>query len=705
MAILRKRWILSILLLYLLTDCFAAAGPPARPLRPECCMPCNEKSCSVNIHCTWDQGPDPHIPTTYILHWEPTDSAEEEQPTSSNSSSRVIDREHFYYHEELRVWVEAKNQHGSVHSEENVFNISDIIKPPPPAITLRQLEPLEIEWRSICSDLHYSMGNCDVRNRIETNNVWPKHEGGFLHTYTIDSPLPGTVYEFQVRCACSIGLMSNWSTIHRIRSAEKAPLGELNIWTYCGSSPASFDCALSWKKLPLSHARGVIVGYEVRLYYNNGTATLVNVSTAEPRGQLFCSDVQCHLPASLKDVSSVCVSAFNARGATVPSHLIMPTPAKNENEHALDLKMNEENLTVSWDQPLSHTLNEYVVQYKQVGCPPGQGFDWVKVDSSQETVFFKGNFKKYTPYQVSLFSLSHDKNVRHLSSVIGYSLEGTPSSVPLFKVSSIAATQVTLFWECVPLSMQNGQIQYYQLGTDEQNVYNVSASSQCENGTFELKHLHPGQEYKVWIRAVTGAGSGANTTARFSTRKQHDHYVYVIPTLLASFVLVIICILILLRCFRAKTCQHVASCLCEKVPDPGNSQIFRHMKLQINDPLAWICLPMYEQHPTISVLEVVKNQINLKKTSDVDEITWTAARDGCSYKDCQDKQIQDAVTKERDRTDHRCEREEYSKMVDSDEEGDREEDKDDCSSSSNKEQFTSGYEKHFMPTALELQNV
>lgn len=55
--------------------------------------------------------------------------------------------------------------------------------------------------------------------------------------------------------------------------------------------------------------------------------------------------------------------------------------------------MNEENLTASWDLPsqLSDNLKEYVVQYKQA-CPPGKGFDWVKVNKSQTTGTFTGLF-------------------------------------------------------------------------------------------------------------------------------------------------------------------------------------------------------------------------------------------------------------------------------------------------------------------------
>lgn len=53
--------------------------------------------------------------------------------------------------------------------------------------------------------------------------------------------------------------------------------------------------------------------------------------------------------------------------------------------------MNEDNLTVSWDTlTLSDNLKEYVVQYKQAECPPGQDFDWLKLNKSLTTGFFKG---------------------------------------------------------------------------------------------------------------------------------------------------------------------------------------------------------------------------------------------------------------------------------------------------------------------------
>ncbi|XP_070778526.1 interleukin 12 receptor, beta 2a, like [Enoplosus armatus] len=707
MATLRTRWLLSILLVNL-PNCFA--GPLAHP-SPKCYIPCDEKNCWVYIHCTWDPRPDPQIPTNYTLHWEQANT-EEEHVISGTGLNGFIHREHFS-NGELRVWV--TNQDGSAKSQEAVFNTADIIKPPPPKVKSSHQEPLEIDWISTCDQLQFSLGHCDVRHRTEADQVWLEEEGGFYGSYTFDSPQPCTVYEFQVRCACVTGLMSDWSAIHRMQSTETAPVGELDVWRDCGIYPASFDCGLTWKRLPISRACRLILGYEVRLSYNNGTAVLVNVSTAEPRGQLVCDEMQCHFTSSLKDVSSVNVSAYNAHGATVPSYLAMQIPGKEKNSQTLHLRMNEENLTVFWDLPSRppDNLKEYVVQYKQAGSPPGQGFDWIKVDKNQTTGIFKGQFKKYTPYQVSLFTVSCSNKTHHLLSLLGYSLQGIPSRVPSFKVFSIAATHVTLLWEPVPLSKQNGVILYYQIGVDRQNVYNVSASPQHGNKTFELPHLSPGQEYDVWIRAVTVAGPGANTTTRFKT-KNHEGFAHLIPALLGIIFLVVICFSVVL--FSAcrgenKRCPLVPPCFYEKVPDPRNSHIFRQMKHQINDPLTWICIPIYEPHPKISLLEVVEIQpwafkSCMEKTSDHDRLTRPVVGDGCSQMDCQDDQRRDTATKKCHRTDHRYGREEYSKMVDSDEERDKkEEDRGDCWSSSEEEQLTTGYEKHFMPTALEILEV
>lgn len=50
---------------------------------------------------------------------------------------------------------------------------------------------------------------------------------------------------------------------------------------------------------------------------------LVNVSTDGRSSQLVCDGMKCYLNSSLKAVSSVSVSAYNAHNATVPAYLAM----------------------------------------------------------------------------------------------------------------------------------------------------------------------------------------------------------------------------------------------------------------------------------------------------------------------------------------------------------------------------------------------
>ncbi|XP_068574967.1 interleukin 12 receptor, beta 2a, like [Cebidichthys violaceus] len=696
MATLGSRWLLSILLV-IVPKCFA----PAPPSLPECCIPCGEeKDNCVNIRCDWDSGLNKENHTYYSLHWKSANS-EEVHVINGTSTSWIICRKD-YTHGELRVWV----QHGSVKSQAALFNTADIIKLPPPKVSsVSHQEFLDISWNSTCDEQQLSLGHCDVRYRTEEEQVWLEDKEVLHGSYTVDSPQPGTVYEFQVRCSCVPGLMSDWSLSHSLPSTEAAPDGELDVWRDCGISQKTSDCVVTWKKLPISQARGLILGYEVRLSYNNGTAVLVNVSTAEPKGRLACEEMQCHFTPSLKNVSSVSVSAYNTLGATVPSDLAMPTKVKStsskqKNERAIHLVMNEENLNVSWDPPaqLSDNLKEYVVQYKQAGSPPGQGFGWIKV-KNLTTGIFEGRYKKYTPFQVSLFTLSHSSKVHHLSSVIGYSLQGTPSRVPSFKVESISDTHVTLFWESIPLSQQSGVILYYQIivesGADRQNVlYNVSVSPQQDSETFKLLHLSPGQQYEVRIRAVTAAGPGANETAKFEM-KDHENFAHLIAVVLGTILLAVICILLVLYSACRENKAWCISVSLTKVPDARNSHIFRHMKHQINDSLAWICIPVNEPHPKISLLEVVE------KTSDPDELTRLVVGHGCPQVNCQDDRREGAVPEDCHGTDHSYGRKDYSHMVDSDEERHRE----DSCSSSEEEQSVSGYEKHFMPTALEVLEV
>ncbi|KAM3597330.1 uncharacterized protein V6R79_003164 [Siganus canaliculatus] len=708
MATFKTKWLLSILLINL-PNGFAqtvSPGPPAPPSCPECFIPCDEKSCLVHITCVWDASQEPWIPVNYSLHWHPTDR--EGHIFTGTNLTGSIDREHFLVTDELHVWVQAMNQHGSNSSPTAVFNTENIKKPPPPKVTSSHHDALEIWWNSTCDQLQLSVGQCDVRHRVGTEEVWLEDDTGIYGSYEIN-PQPCMAYEFQVRCECVNSLMSDWSEIHKIQDIKSAPVGEVDIWRDCGISSASSDCVLMWKRLQISQAC-LILGYGVRLLTADNSPVLsVNVSVdvkTEPRTQIICNVEQCYLNYTLKGVSSVRVSAYNTHGATKPSYLIMPVSGNRKNEQDLHVGMTEETMTVSWETTLlSDKVKEYVIQYKQAGCPLGQNFAWVKVNTSVTTTNFKGRFKKYTPYQVSLFAVLQDSKINHLSSVLRYLLEGTPGRVSVFQVSSLAETHVTLYWEPLPLSSQRGLILFYEIGLNNHTVYNASASQQ-ESWTYKLQQLSPGQEYEVWIRAVTVAGPGEKNAVRFNTTDNEKFaHRLLVGILIPLFICVLLFILFCAFCKESKSCSVVPSHYYQ-VPDPCNSHIFRNMNYQLDT--AWLCIPVYEPHPKISVLEVVEIQRwnsrpFLEKNIDANGLTRPVHTDESLQMNCKDDHRKETFTEEwqSQRTVHNSARQAYSKMVDSDEERVEE----DHGTLSEEEEGPSGYEKHFMPSAVEILEV
>ncbi|KAJ0057980.1 hypothetical protein NL108_007195 [Boleophthalmus pectinirostris] len=679
MATVVSAWFLSILM----TGCAVSVKGLVSPSPPKCHIPCGESSCSPHIICTLDSKHVPNNSLTYTLHWED----HKEEVTDHRA---IIQRDFFTSHSELQVWVQIQDQDGTVFKSETVsFNTADIIKPLPPKIEISApQEDIEIHWEHSCDQLMLNLGHCTVRHKTEAEPAWTQpDEGGVSGSYTLYKPEPSTNYLFQVRCACGSSMMSDWSKVHAIRSAETAPVGKLDIWRNCDMLPLSSDCVLIWKKLPMSEARGHILGYNLTLYCNNGTTVTLNESAAESVS-LICTEVQCYHNSSLKGVKSVSINAYNALGMTPSSHLTIQTPVRITDQRAIDLKMNENNLTVSWNTTwITDNISEFVVQYKEARSPLGKGFDWVRVNTSLTKITIKGQFKNYTAYLVSVFIVL-DCMVKLYCEDIVHFVQGIPAKVPMFKVLTYGTTHVTLLWEPVLLSKHNDVTPYYQIGYGKDNVYNLSAYPQIGNRTFTLTNLTEDHEYVVWIKAVNQAGPGPNATVLFKTRATENigTAVLLFIGLLFPLVLLLVCVL---SCRKNKTCP-IAS-LYEKVPDPHNSKIIGEIQFQINDSLAWLCIPATEQQlPKISIIEIV----NIPQ---------------CAFNSKMDKEMNsdvgdNTVEEEHKKTQCGSGKQEYSKMIDSDEDKYEEEAETDTYSSSSGEEHT-GYEQHFMPTEQDIKEI
>lgn len=95
----------------------------------------------------------------------------------------------------------------------------------------------------------------------------------------------------------------------------------------------------------------------------------------------------------------------------------------------------------------------------------------------------------------------------------------------------------------------------------------------------------------------------------------------------------------------------------------------------------------------MSSLEILTSTASHDLTSDHEE----QVRNGSLLLRDQDAVKEDSVTQECDQKDDQCRTEAYRKIVDSDEEKDL--------NSSDEEEILTGYERHFMPTAVDILEV
>ncbi|KAL0993082.1 hypothetical protein UPYG_G00103000 [Umbra pygmaea] len=567
------------------------------------------------------------------------------------------------------------NQQGNISSPTALINTGHIIKPPTPEITKHFTKPLEIFWNMQC---HESFGssakNCEVQYRTRGQQDWTRAlEKEILGGFRLRSSQPYTWYEFQVRCACQCDcphdLMSDWSPSYKLQTPEAAPLNMLDVWIDDVTSELS-QCAVMWKDMSPWLAQRKILQYVVTLFYSNDTSKNETVAVSESGEQSVCQQNRCHFNSSLQGVTGVTVSAYNSQGATKQAHLAIPTSSKglHFSEVPFTVNMNESSLNASWFL-LNQTVEEYVVQYK-AGSFLTKGFDWIKVDKNQKSVFLKGAFESFTPYNVSLFAVFVNSS-RLLASEIAYSIHGLPPKVPNLNVD-LSDSNVIVTWTLI---LPSRSIVAYCLILDNKTVHNVSGNQR----SFTFSGLSPG-EHSVSIMAKTEAGLGPSETRKFNIHTQGSGYsMYLVPMILV-FIIFIIIITIIKRLKKKWCCW-------EKVPDPKNSLPFQ----KFNSSWTQICLTS-ESTTKLSELEILGSPRKRSSLNGLtEESTHTRSPEEKEPADLEDYRDKDWLQRA-GRQDSG--KEGYSQMIDTEEEKDGEE------TLSEDEQFVSDYEKHFLPVIV-----
>ncbi|XP_061079081.1 uncharacterized protein LOC133113936 [Conger conger] len=323
------------------------------------------------------------------------------------------------------------------------------------------------------------------------------------------------------------------------------------------------------------------------------------------------------------------ITAHISQGATDPAPLVLPAPGPRMLVSG-DFVVAKEgrSFNVSWAPPSHLTGNvQYVVQVKEAGVRSMQAFNWIKLNGSQRSVILTGDFRDYTPYNISLFSVISNHRCL-LGSAITYIVQRVPEKVTGFQVSEISYFDITLTWER-PLNLRRGVTIWYRLGQGKHTEYKVSRES------FLISGLQPGQQYEVWICAENEAGQGRKTFLRFMTRCDTTNEYIVLMVLLSTVLLALGMIYLF---FSGRLEQLVC---CARVPDPNNSRLFQQW--DENDSIRMFAAPQLVLN--LSVVEVVErgylvDSDNWERMPLPDGQTNGQARDGQTGAEEQDTEIE-----------------------------------------------------------------
>nr|XP_015204655.1 PREDICTED: interleukin-27 receptor subunit alpha [Lepisosteus oculatus] len=504
---------------------------PRTPSTPQCVIPPG----STDMNCSWNWSPSAlqellHTNLTLHLYSSPRTLLNITVPDGSNSV--VVPRTSFMSHVDVTVWVRAQNPLGSAESIEVAFNTGAIKKPAPPVLAcfLEDNSDIFILWNCPPENCDQT---CEVRFSVNNQSDWTEVTDDSVGQadFILNNSQPFTHHHFQVRCVTGSDVektpFSDWSRPCTVLSAEDVPDGELDLW--CDRDPI---LAVVWKEMPAPLARGRVRQYEVGVGWADGGSAWVNVSTDDPPAVEGAGCLECHsseaggppscrlaLPCLWKavwaeaEVAEVNVSAINSVGRSRLARLAVRRRGLPPEWVNVTAAGSQGALRVAWAPPPcgSEHLQGYVVQRKEAGRNTSRGFDWTRVNGTQQSTVLAGPFSPHTPYIVSVFAV-YSSGTSQPASCIGYTKEDKPPAVPGVKVT--LSPKVLLSWKHIPLTDRRGLILQYRVGHDNVTDYTVGP----ENCSQELQDLKPGQRYQFWVRAETGAGEGPKSIVDFTTK-------------------------------------------------------------------------------------------------------------------------------------------------------------------------------------------
>ncbi|XP_073334779.1 interleukin-6 receptor subunit beta isoform X2 [Pagrus major] len=559
---------------------------PGKPENLSCEAVQVKDQISSTITCTWKNvgRSTTDVPTDYTLYVKEMSGNERRNETKGNSAQVFLSI--FPHHMQLKIWVVAHNELGSIESEHLDKDADWFVKTNPPSdvkVISEKSFPtsLLINWTHPIAEVYLKL-TYQIRFCQNGSQSWTYvplvDTDKYIQSFRLQNLRPDTVYVIQVCCKNAgqgRGYWSNWSTNATKRTPEDRPIGKPDLWRIIAKGDRVNERQVQFICKDPVFANGRIRSFDIMIKDNkekvkngSGEWERIPVNRSEADGSSSQQEItvlkQIHLPD--KKSVKVCVTAINSVGKSAEASLVIPDKAYGVRDLApvegLNLSSHGGQLWLEWKSSIA--VSEYVVEWAADGRT-----DWQREKRSTRRTAIKGNLEKFVCYSVSVYPI-YSGWIGKPASVKAFLEEGAPLESPAITVNGKPGrNDVELVWNEIPQHRRRGFITnytiFYTSGTVLQSV-TVTANTT----SYTLRSLSGNTKYDAWINASTIQGSARGFNHSFTTQKYATGEIEGIVVGVSLGFLFIVLMTMLLCIYKKDV---IKENFWPQIPNPGESTI------------------------------------------------------------------------------------------------------------------------------------
>ncbi|KAF4794216.1 hypothetical protein TURU_104143 [Turdus rufiventris] len=394
--------------------------------------------------------------------------------------------------------------------------------PDPPELEIREVKArsMNLRWtqrfdgNSIITgfDIEYKNKSDSWDFKQSTRNISPT-----INQANIVDLHPASVYSIRMYSFNKIGRSEPSKELTISTEEAGAALGS------CAPDGPPMDVTLqpitsqsiqvTWKAPKKELQNGVIRGYQIG-YRENSPGSNGQYSIVEMKAT---GDSEVYTLDNLKKFAQygVVVQAFNRAGTGPSSSEINATTLEDvpsqppENVRAISITSDV--AVISWSEPPRSTLNGVLKGYRVIFWSLYMDGEWGEmqnITTTRERVELRG-MEKFTNYSVQVLAYTQAGDGVRSSVLYIQTKEDIPGPPAGIKAVPSSASSVVVSW--LPPAKPNGIIRKYTIfcsspgsGQPAPSEYETSPDQLF----YRIAHLNRGQQYLLWVAAVTSAGRG-----------------------------------------------------------------------------------------------------------------------------------------------------------------------------------------------------